>query len=302
MVTRRILVAGAAAAAVSPLSARAEQDAFASQAVLRGRATVPVMLDGKGPFQFMVDTAATASVISNDLLEHLQLQPFGEVAMHTLVGREVVPAVRVGRLRSGVLDVHDMRVAVGRRIAMGGLDGLLGCDLLARKRIVLNFRGRASTSISRSRAPARGLPTASSFGTPIVVSGERRFGNLLMIPAQAGRASVVAIIDSGAEGTVLNRAAAQAGFATPLTFTDGQDIRRIQSPSGEVTMAQAMLLPSLRFGGFTLSRLPVAVGDFHSFRVLGLEEQPAMLIGLDILGLFGSVQVDLGRNELGLQT
>jgi hypothetical protein len=67
-----------------------------------------------------------------------------------------------------------------------------------------------------------------------------------------------------------------------------------------VTTAQAMLLPSLRFAGFALTDLPVAVGDFHSFRFWGLEDTPAILVGLDILRMFKSVHIDLGRAELSL--
>lgn len=298
MVTRRILIAAAASAPALPAFAR--QETFDSEALHRGRATVPVFLNGQGPFNFMVDTAANASVISSDLAERLQLESLGEIGMHTLVARELVPAVRVSRMESGTLDARDVRLAVGLRSAMAGLDGMLGCDLLVDRKLILNFRGTQRVRITRSSSPPRGFLDRSSSAIPLVVSGERLMGSLLMIPVQIGRASAVAIVDSGAEGTILNTAAAVAARATLLTPGDGQTIRRVQSPTGEVTMGQAMLLPSLSFAGMTISDLAVAVGDFHSFRAWGLQDQPAMLLGLDVLRLFNSVHIDLLRSELSI--
>ncbi|CAN5198508.1 hypothetical protein BH10PSE1_BH10PSE1_10520 [soil metagenome] len=298
MVTRRMLIAGMTAAAL-PLPALA-QDPFNSRDLRRGRATVPVFLNDQGPFQFMVDTAANASVVADDLAQRLQLPSLGTIGMHTLVGREVVPSVRAARMRSGSLDAHEVRLAVGQRLAMGGLDGLLGCDLLADRKLILNFRGTDSARIARSSAPPQSFRSGDT-NIPAVVIGERRFGNLLMVPALVGRTSATAIIDSGAEGTILNRAAAVAGRAVPLVPHDGQDIRRVQSPTGEFTMGHAMLLPAMTLAGLTISSLPVAVGDFHSFGVWGLADRPAMLVGLDVLGLFSAVHIDLKRRELSLQ-
>jgi len=300
MVTRRIFVAGGAGALAAASPALARQDSFGSLGLHRGRATVPVLLNGEGPFQFMVDTAANASVISDDLLLRLQLTSLGMIGMHTLVGREVVPTVRMNRMQSGTLDARDVRLAVGSRLAMGGLDGLLGCDLLIDGKVILNFRGAGSARIGRSAMPPRGFHAGHTPGIPLVVAGERRFGNLLMVPAMTGRTPAVAIVDSGAEGTILNRAAARAGAATPLMPRDGQDVRRIESPTGEVTTGQAMLLPSLGLAGFSVFNLAVAVGDFHSFRIWDLEDRPAMLIGLDVLRLFKAVHIDLRRSELSL--
>lgn len=300
MVNRRMLVAGAVGAAFSPYPAIARQESFENEDVRRGRATVPVFLNDQGPFHFMVDTAATASVISADLAERLGLADAGPIGMHTLIGREVVPTVRVAQVRSGAMNAPDVRLAVGQRAAMGGLDGLLGCDLLVDRTLILNFRGTQRVRIARSNAPARGFHSGVTPGIPLVVRGQRLSGNLLMIPAWVGRTYTVAIIDSGAEGTIINRAAARAGNATPLTPRDGQMIRWIQSPTGEVTWGQAMALPSLRVGDLTISNLAVAVGDFHSFKLWGFEGQPAILVGLDILRRFSVVHIDLKRSELSL--
>lgn len=301
MVTRRMLIAGAAGAAAAPFPAWAAQDAFTNDAIQRGRATVPVSLNGEGRFRFVVDTAANCSVIADDLIGRLGFEPMGELGMHTLVGREIVPAVRAARLQSGALDVRYPRLAVGRRAAMAGLDGLLGTDLLAQHRLTLNFRGTDRIRIARSNAPARGFREPLISRAELVVAGQPGFGGLLVIPARIGLEQGSAIVDSGAEGTLMNRAAAIAGRATPLTLPDGRSRFRIQSPTGEATTGDAMMLRTLSFAGITISNLPVAVGDFHTFQYAGLQDQPSILIGLDIFRLFASVYVDLKRQELSVR-
>jgi len=310
MLTRRIVIAGTAAgtacgvfetptALARPISE--QQEEFGTVSLHRERATVPVYLNEIGPLRFAVDTAANCSVVSSDLVESLGLEPLGELAMHTLIGREIVPAVRAARLRSGALDAPNPRLAVGKRSAMAGLDGLLGTDLLADNQLILNFQGRARTRVARSNAPPRGFLDTLAPQSRLVVAGERRFGSLLMIPVRIGSARAVAIVDSGAEGTLLNHAAAREGRAVPLPSANGQNRKRIHSPTGEATLGEGMILRSLNIAGVDISNLPVAVGDFHTFRLWGLVDEPALLIGLDVLRLFTAVYIDLKRSEFSLR-
>lgn len=300
-VSRRTLIGGAAALAGAAGGSGAwAQESFSSQGVSAGRATVPVRIDGHGPFQFLVDTAANASVLAADLAERLALPSMGPIGIHTLVGREVVPTVRAATVHSGALEAANVRMAIGQRAAIGGLDGLLGCDLLAESRIVLSFAGSQRIRIGRSAPPARSFTHGLGETGQMVAAGERRFGNLLAITARAGSTPTTAIIDSGAEGTLLNTAAARAARCLPIQLANGSTRVQIHSPTGEVTLAQPMLLRELGFAGIDVTNLPVAVGDFHTFGLWGLQDQPAMLIGLDILRLFKRVYIDLKRSEFSV--
>jgi hypothetical protein len=291
-----MLIAGAAGV-VAPLPAWAGQDGITNDAIQRGRATVPIELNGGGRYRFAVDTAANCSVVAEDLVTPLGLEPMGELGMHTLVGREIAPAVRADRLRSGALDIRYPRLAVGKRAAMAGLDGLIGTDLLHEHRLTLNFRGTDRIRIAPSNAPTRTFRDQFTARSELIASGEPGFGDLLVIPARIGLTSGYAIVDTGAEGTLINRPAAVAGRATPLTLPVGRHQFRIQSPSGQAIVADAMTLRTLAFAGVTVSAMPVAVGDFHTFRYAGLQDQPAVLIGLDVFQLFASVYIDLKRGE-----
>src|SRR5690606_32022690 len=234
-----------------------------------------IELNGVSRFRFAVDTAANCSVVAEDLVAPLGLQRRGELGMHTLVGREIVPAVRAERLRSGALDARLPRLAVGKRAAMAGLDGLIGTDLLREHRLTLNFRGTDRIRIAPSNAPARNFRDQFTARTELIARGEPGFGDLMVIPARIGLTPGYAIVDSGAEGTLINRPAAVAGRATRLTLPDGRTRLQIQSPTGETVYGDAMTLRTLAFAGVTVSSMPVAVGDFHTFRHAGLEDRPA---------------------------
>ena len=262
------------------------------------RSTVPVFINGEGPFRFAVDTAASASVVADDVVERLGIAPAGLLDMHTVIGVERVQAVRARSLSSGSLEAEDVRLAVGTRPGLIGLDGLLGLDLLADQRLVMRFRGGGRSSISRSR------PDHDQFLG--VVRPRVRFqppagggSQLMVLDALVRGQAVQAVVDTGAQVTLINPALAEAAGARPFqsrTASTGQAL--VQSPTGRAALAQAMVVSAVHFDELVLDRLAVLMGDFHIFRLLGLADTPAMLMGVDVLGVFQRVVIDLKRGEI----
>lgn len=298
--TRRAALGGAALA-TTLLSQPGVASDFESTGSVRGRVTAPVMVNGQGPFSFAIDSAANCSVVAQDLAARLDLAPATPVMMHTLVGAEEVSAARATRISSGNLDRGPVRLALGQRNALAGLDGLLGSDILADQRLTLDFRGGGRARIGRSRSTERGFLDPIDPKARLIAPAEERFNGLLMVPAHVATARAVAIVDSGAAATVLNRAAAAVGRARPWQMKSGDRVSRIQSPSGRTASAEVMILPWLRLADTRISNVPVLVGDFHTFDVWGVADRPAMLLGVDVLGLFQSVTIDLRRREFSLR-
>lgn len=266
-----------------------------------GRLSTPVVIDGRGPFDFAVDSAATASVIAEDLAEALSLAPAGPVGMHTLIAREVVETVRAGSVRTGALETANVRFALAPRSGLNGADGLIGMDLLAGYRLVLNFRGAALASISRSRREGDSIFSVRRPTVRFQTAAEAGLRGLLMIDARSRTARGHAIIDTGAEVTIVNTAFARAAGASPIALDDGSRTQRVASPTGRSLQATPMLLRDLHFAGVGLRDVPVLAGDFHTFGLWGLADSPAALLGIDLLGLFETVIIDLKRNELVLE-
>ena len=301
--SRRVVGGALLAALAAPRTALgqdAEIDEFrADQTTDRvHRSTVPVFINDRGPFRFAVDTAASASVVADDLVEAVGIEPAGQLDMHTVIGLERVPAVRARTLASGSLSVEDARMAVGSRPGLIGLDGLLGLDLLANQRLVMRFRGQGRSSINRSR------PDHDQFLG--VVRPRVRFqppqgggAELMVVNALVRGQQVQAIVDTGAQVTLINPALAVAAEARPFqsrSASTGDML--VQSPTGRAALAQAMIVSSVHFDELVLDRLAVLMGDFHIFRLLGLADTPAMLMGVDVLGAFERVVIDLKRGEI----
>ncbi|MDY6924651.1 MAG: pepsin/retropepsin-like aspartic protease family protein [Pseudomonadota bacterium] len=303
MFTRRKAIAGVGAVAAAGLTgaASADQDVAPTERDAGGRLTVPVLINGSGPFFFAVDTAANASVVASDIATGLGLTPSGEVAMHSLVAREVVQTVQVDSLSTGALHTASIRLAIGSRVGLSGTDGLLGGDLLADSRIVMHFRGGGGMAIGRSRTEGgymfREARRTLRFETP----AEQRFGTLMMIDAWASGAVARAIIDSGALVSLVNTRLAEAGGARPLALDTGSGAQLVRSPTGRTMEAAAAILPHVRFGSIILRDMPVLVADLHTFDIWGVQDQPAMLIGVDILRRFSEVVIDIRRAELILE-
>jgi len=302
--TRRAIAGAGLGLAAAPAFGQTPPDTppevpqdFAVDAIRRGLLTASVMINGSGPYAFAVDSAANASVIASDLAALLSLPPAGDVGMHTLIAREVVKTVRVGRLQSGALDVAEPRLAVASRVGMGGLDGILGVDLLRDLRLDLAFRGVRRIRVSRSHRTPGGYLDGPRPSARMVRATEQRFGGLLMIEARLNGESALAIIDTGALVSIANSALARVAGAQPIVLGD-RGANRVLSPTGLSADATLMIVPNLQFAGVTLIRTPVLVGDFHTFDVWGLSDTPALLMGVDLLGQFESVAIDLGRGEV----
>ena len=268
-----------------------------------GRSTVPVRLNGRDLI-FALDTAATASVVASDLIGQLDLRAAGSTIMHTIVGAEPVDLVRAASLSSGALGRSDVRLAVGDRRGLIGLDGLLGLDLLAGQRIDLRLRGRRGTSIGRSRLDSDNFLQAErprvTFSPPPAPANAPARGLITLQMLVRGRPAR-GVVDTGAAVSLINPALADAAQARPLALIGSEDGRAVQSPTGASIDARPMSVNAVRMGGMLMDRLGVLMGDFHIFRHLGLAEEPTMLIGVDVLGVFEGVIIDLERGELILE-
>lgn len=301
---RTVLAAAGAVASTAwrtPARAGQEGDITPADHDAGGRLTVPVLINGSGPFFFAVDTAANASVVASDIAVGLGLAPAGDVEMHSLIAREIVPTVLADSVSSGALHKASTRLVLGDRGGLDGTDGLLGGDLLGDSRVVMHFRGGGGMTIGRSRTEAGYLFREARRTLKFESPAERRFGTLMMIEAYASGAVARAIIDTGALVSLVNTRMAVQGHARPITLTTGSSTQLVQSPTGRTMEASAAILPYIRFGSIILRDLPVLVADLHTFDIWGIQDEPAMLIGVDILSRFSEVVIDIRRAELILE-
>ena len=129
----------------------------------------------------------------------------------------------------------------------------------------------------------------------ITVTGRSRFGQLVLTDAAINGHKVYAIIDTGADTTVANPALRQLLLGTAeLRFTGTQ----LVGVTGAVIPAENGSVPRIRLGGMTLTNMPVAYADAHTFKKFGVDKVPAILVGMDVLAGFERVAVDFKRRQV----
>lgn len=249
-----------------------------------------VDINGQGPFNFILDTGANVSCVSHALAEKLELQPTTPAAVHTVVGVKTRPAVLIDSLQVG--QRHQRRVRAPALPTFGGdVDGVLGVDWLKGQRLVLDFR-RKSIEITRSRPE-------NSYGNRVVVPARRRLGQLTIVDADLDGHKISAMIDSGSQATMCN---------TPLrdlvNRMEAHQRHRdhvvvgLETIAGEKFSGEMFYLPYLRLGGLQLGNVPVVYANAHVFDVWGLKDQPALVLGMDLLTQFDAVALDFGRSQV----
>lgn len=251
----------------------------------------PVGINGQGPFHFLIDTGANVSCVSHELAERLMLTPAGPAQVHTAVGVRTRQSVLIDSLDVGAR--NRKRVVAASMPTLGPqVDGVLGVDWLSGQRLVLDFK-KKMLSITRSHAEI-------STQNHVVVAARRRLGQLTIVDADLSGRRINAMIDSGSQATICN---------TPLRRMV-EDIEhgrgpvsdhtavRLETLAGEPFTGEMFYLPFLRLGGLTLGNVPTVYADTHIFELWGLKQQPAIVLGMDLLTQFNSVALDYGRSEV----
>ena len=259
-----------------------------------GRVMTHVMVNGKGPFRFVIDTGASRSTLAPHLAKALNLKPSvgRNVMLNGVTGAAEVFTVAVDSIEIGALRFEKQDLPVIFTSIMGNADGILGVAGFQDQRIDVDFkRDRVSVLTSNGKRPHYSMVTARA---------ERNDNGLMIVDVRVGRRiKAKAVIDTGAERTLGNLAlqremnknrrkkrevvSAVVHGATP-DIADG-DVQEIK----EATM-----------GDMTLTNMEVIFADFHVFKLWGLHEQPAMLIGMDMIGVLDRLVIDYRRNEVSM--
>jgi predicted aspartyl protease len=261
------------------------------------RMTVPVFLNGKGPFGFVVDTGANRTVVSTEAAAACALPPAGQVEVHGIAGAEAADQAAVRRLAVGSVSSFNLTLPVLPRGRLGA-DGLLGVDVLKGRRMSLDFQqNRFEISASGQGVEVgQGTNTRIRGSTePIEVSAAYRNGQLVILDAQVADVRVSAFIDSGAQVTVGNRALRDAVVHTHPDFGVRLAPVPLISATGQTARGEFAPLPLLRLGGMQINQVLGIFADLHIFDLWKLNDRPAILIGVDVLRHFRDVTLDFGR-------
>lgn len=259
-----------------------------------GRIVAPVEINGQGPFRFLLDTGANRSAISAATVAALGLTVAEDalLGVHGVTGSAQMPSVEIASLRAGDFEFGGRQLPVLPPQVFAGTDGILGIDALQDARIEVDFtRDRVTIRRSSGRRAPYGY---------LVVPAERRHGGLLLVEGRVGRVPVKAILDTGAERSLGNEALRAA-----LALTSKRPREAVKTTvvgaTPQVAEGAAFVTPTITLGRARLSNLVVTFGDLHVFGVWSLDEVPALLIGMDLLGRMQYIVIDYPLGEFQLK-
>jgi predicted aspartyl protease len=176
---------------------------------------ISAMINGAGPYEFMVDTGAQITVIDPDLAQQLNLGAAGSLNIMTVASNVEVPLVSTPVVNVGAVSVRGLRMAVEDlgpvQADSPGLRGILGNNFLTRfdllidnghRMLCLDDSGRMQQALRGERVPI--LTNAAS------------------APGSASAEAILVSVhlpDDGKAGSVLRL---DSGSNVPLLYIDQQ--------------------------------------------------------------------------------
>jgi hypothetical protein len=256
-----------------------------------GRIWAPVMIDGHGPFRLVLDTGASHSAVTAlvALALGIPTDQSPPVILRGVTGFATVPTIHVSTLTVGDLAVDSPILPIVPD-ALGGAQGILGGEGLAGKRVFIDFRhDRIAITFSRNERSTRDfvdVPFYSIRETLVVVS------------AIIGDVRVKAIIDTGGQTTIANLAL-QHALARHTAFRGKPD--QIIGATKDIQNGEILPMPAIQFGSIEIHDSGVTFADMYIFKQWKLLNEPAILIGMDALGLLDTLVIDYRRHELQMR-
>jgi hypothetical protein len=259
-----------------------------------GRVMTMVMVNGKGPFRFVIDTGASRSTLAPHLARALNLQPSvgRNVMLNGVTGAAEVPTVAIDSIEIGALRFEKQDLPVIFTSIMGNADGILGVAGFQDQRIDVDFkRDRVSVLESTGKRPHFSMVTARA---------TRNINGLMIVDVRVGRRiRAKAVIDTGAERSLGN-----------LTLQSAMNKNRrrkreivaavVHGATPDIADGDVQEIKETTIGDMTLSNLEVIFADFHVFKLWGLDQEPALLVGMDVLGILERLVIDYRRNEVSM--
>jgi hypothetical protein len=253
------------------------------------RLTIPVTINGTGPYPFVLDTGSDRTVISSELASLLKLPPGPIVSLHDIIGADNRATVVIDKLAFDHREIAGVR-APSLAVAGLGAPGMLGLDALRNEHVVMDFQSATVTTGPSHEADDEADANA------VIVRGRRRFGQLILVDAQSHGEAIFVILDSGAEGTVGN-SALRALVAAESTRTKPVRPTQIMSATGRRAEVESASLSEIQLGSITIRNVPIDFADLRIFEYLKVGRRPAMMLGMDVLRHFQRVSVDFRLGE-----
>ncbi len=273
-----LLVAGCAAELVL------EKDGALAVIPREDRSSTHLLVDatvnGKGPFRFALDTAASISVLIDSVAEAAEVEQLSQrVLLQGMTGSGSFPTATAERITVGELHWSPSLLAVlPRSLPMARrMDGLLGTDFLGQYAIAYFSDDRIIRLYPRDVVAGKGFRGWSSIPLyEMRVAGSD--ATLLVFDLVIAGERVPTILDIGSDATLMNHRAARAiGVRTRRRARSG-----ITGATGTTIFTTELIVWEVQAGSQVWRKRSFLVADFPVFEVMSLRKRPAAIAGIDL--------------------
>ena len=254
------------------------------------RMTIAVQVNGTGPYRFVVDSGADTSVVGERIANRLNLPAGTRTVLNSITDTQLVDRVKVGQLTVGPTEVYNLEVPVLKERDLGA-HGMLGLDALVEQRLMMDFENRV-ISIDEGRTPP------PKYSDEIVVTARLRKGQLILTQVRANSERIDAVVDTGSEISIGNTILLDRLLRrNPRQFTEVE----VTGVTGTTSKLQLAVVQELKLGSVILQNVPIAFADIPPFEVFGIEKQPSLLLGTDVMENFRKVSLDFHNRKVRFQ-
>ncbi|WP_428098439.1 aspartyl protease family protein [Candidatus Rariloculus sp.] len=265
-----------------------------------GRILVDVLIDGRGPFTFALDTAASISLVFEDPDDEFGLEPVPTTSaiVRGLVASGRYPVVRADRLQVGSevwLDPTMVAVPGNTAVARSAA-GILGVDFLRRYGLWFSAQDRALRLY-----PPDGISDRSYRGWAAVPLEPVNIGAasepLYFFDIEIGGRTMPALFDLGAGANLINAPAAQFLRLAPVDSANELEL----AGALETAPILARLQSEMTTANVRWRNVDLLIADLEIFATLLHEDRPLAILGS---GLFNQRDfvIDFVRNRLLVST
>ena len=244
-----------------------------------GHDTIPVFVDGKGPFPFILDTGADGSAVYQWFATKARLRKGKARDVDGQTGSVSSPTYSLHALTA---DGHSIRniVADGlpNRHDAGVEAGVVGNDLMDGTITIFDFPCR-TVEIRPKPVDASSIVPPESL---MVQGGSVPDGTLLTLPVTVSGVEGLAFLDTGSRDTRMSPSFAAAAHIDPTSpaFRNADLIFGFKSKG---TVSRIGPIGSVQFAGITIPHAEARVMDLPVFGIFHPGSPPAMILGMDLM-------------------
>lgn len=254
-----------------------------------GWITVPVMVNGEGPYDFIVDSGATLSVVFENLAQK-QNFPFVDGEPRRILGlieANDLPPRYIGRIEMGGRAIDNVVSVVISDWSPPRTtpQGVLGLDFLEQYAVDIDPATR-TLKLYQGGAPQ----VVNNRGWSDIRIEPKIFGDgtrpLYVVKARIRGKSYSFILDLGASGTIINYPALRDMLTTRRVTVRSSATAtrkpRVQDLFGNERQSRLVRIQRIKIGGKTWRNIIVSVYNSEVFSELGLGDIPYGLLGADM--------------------